>query len=172
MSVTDVLSGIKGKVLDATHFELLKHAYELQDENVKQLKTSNELLRQKIEKLEEENETLRGMVRQLQQQIRESRSASGPPGLSEVARALLEQLVTEDTTEFNSDQVSSVLPYSKIQVEAALTELREAGMIHQSAISLFGQGVDYHLTGYGQQYVVNAGIGKDHPGRAGIGPKP
>ena len=37
MDILGVLQTLKGKVLDATHFELLKHAYELQDENLKQL---------------------------------------------------------------------------------------------------------------------------------------
>ncbi len=38
MEITAILNEIKGKVLDATHFELLKHAYDLQNQNIHQLK--------------------------------------------------------------------------------------------------------------------------------------
>ena len=43
MDVIAILQTLKGKVLDATHFDMLKHAYELQDQNLKQLKTNNDV---------------------------------------------------------------------------------------------------------------------------------
>lgn len=46
MEITKILQTIKGKVLDATHFELLRNAYELQEKNITQLKSNNEALKE------------------------------------------------------------------------------------------------------------------------------
>ena len=69
MDIARILGSIKGKVLDATHFELLKHAYELQVQNTDQLnnnnealKENNELLQQKLRELEDENSRLKKVV--------------------------------------------------------------------------------------------------------------
>lgn len=35
MDVIAMLTGLKGTALDLKHIELLKHAYELQDQNIK-----------------------------------------------------------------------------------------------------------------------------------------
>ena len=39
-----ILAGLKDKVLDASHFDILRHAYELQNQNIEQLKTNNDAL--------------------------------------------------------------------------------------------------------------------------------
>ena len=69
MDISKILSDIKGKVLDAANFDLLMHAYDLQNENIKQLKNNNQalkenndLLKEKVENLEEENQSLRKSV--------------------------------------------------------------------------------------------------------------
>jgi hypothetical protein len=69
MDISKILSDIKGKALDAAHFDLLKHAYDLQNENIEQLKSnnqalkeSNEFLEEKVKRLEKENESLRKCV--------------------------------------------------------------------------------------------------------------
>ncbi len=60
MEITKILSTIKGKVLDATNYELLSSAYEIQQQNIIQLKENNtsikennELLKNKIQNQEE-----------------------------------------------------------------------------------------------------------------------
>jgi hypothetical protein len=58
MDFLGMLNGLKGKVLDAAHFDLLKSAYDLQNENITQLKSNNEALK-------ENAELVRGQVEQL-----------------------------------------------------------------------------------------------------------
>ena len=52
MGFGEILQGLKGKVLDLQHIEMLRHAYDLQEENVKQLKCNNDLLRDSAQRLE------------------------------------------------------------------------------------------------------------------------
>ena len=61
MDILGILTGIKGKVLDAAHFDLLHSAYDLQNQNIELLKNNNEaitennqLLRDGSDKLETE----------------------------------------------------------------------------------------------------------------------
>ena len=46
MDVLSVLNGIKGKVLDAANHDLLRRAYDLQNDNIEQLKSNNDALRE------------------------------------------------------------------------------------------------------------------------------
>ena len=54
MDAISLLNGVKNKVLDATNYELLKHNYELQNQNIEQLKTAKELSEKSNEHLQEE----------------------------------------------------------------------------------------------------------------------
>lgn len=69
MDISKILSDIRGKVLDAEHFDSLMHAYDLQNENIKQLQNNNKALRESNERLQEEvnrlkieNESMRKSV--------------------------------------------------------------------------------------------------------------
>ena len=69
MDIVQLLTLIKGKVLDATNFELLKNAYELQKQNNDQLKEnndalkeSNSLFKEKLAHLENEKNELREQI--------------------------------------------------------------------------------------------------------------
>jgi FtsZ-binding cell division protein ZapB len=69
MDVIAILTGLKGKALDLRDIELLKHAYELQDQNIKQLKENNDALRDavaiaqdRVTSLEQENTELQNQV--------------------------------------------------------------------------------------------------------------
>jgi len=55
MSITNVLTGLKNKVLDAATYELLRRNFELLEENNSQLKDKVELQKEEIEKLKSEN---------------------------------------------------------------------------------------------------------------------
>lgn len=66
VDIPAILANIKDKVLDATHFELLQHAYDLQNQNVEQLTRNNEALR-------ESNELLKGEVARLKVENESSR---------------------------------------------------------------------------------------------------
>ncbi|EHF7843799.1 hypothetical protein J3Y18_003593, partial [Salmonella enterica] len=60
---------VKGKVLDAAHFELLKHAYELQEHNISQLKTNNAALKESNELLKERSKGIEDKVEQLEDEL-------------------------------------------------------------------------------------------------------
>jgi cell division protein FtsB len=55
MSITDILAGLKDKVLDAATYELLRRNYELLEENNDQLKDRVEFLKEEVQKLKGEN---------------------------------------------------------------------------------------------------------------------
>jgi len=98
MDITAILSSVKGKVLDVHHFDLLKHAYELQNENIEQLKTNNEALKEKLQLLKEEaallsreNETLTATVKTLRSQLA---ALSHTEGLCEDETKILRHLAS------------------------------------------------------------------------------
>ena len=59
MDISKILGEIKGKILDAAHFDLLKRAYDLQNENIEQLKSNNEAFKESNSLLEKENRSIR-----------------------------------------------------------------------------------------------------------------
>lgn len=60
MGITDILTGLKDKVLDAATYELLKRNFELLEDNYQQLKDKVEFQKEEIEKLKTENLRLIG----------------------------------------------------------------------------------------------------------------
>lgn len=154
MDIGKLLGGLKGKVLDASHFELLKHAYDLQEQNIIQLKSnnaalkeSNSLLKEKagnyleeLEYLKKENEKLSKIAGQVKKADNDD-----PIMLSENAVKLIKRIIQEDVTDFYQNAIVDVMELSRIEVEAALDELSEHGLI--SAMSARqGYGLHYHLT--------------------------
>lgn len=153
MDILKILDGVKGKVLDAAHFELLKHAYELQEHNISQLKTnnaalkeSNELLKErskgiedKVEQLEEE---LYHVKTQLKQQVAEDDEIIK---LSENATKIMSRIINEDVTDFYENAMIDLMDISRISVKAALDELSEYGLI-EAYSARPGYGLHYHLT--------------------------
>ena len=153
MDILKILDGVKGKVLDAAHFELLKHAYELQEHNISQLKTnnaalkeSNELLKErskgtedKVEQLEEE---LCHVKTQLKQQIAEDDEIIK---LSENATKIISRIINDDATDFYENAMIDLMDISRISVKAALDELSEHGLI-EAYSARPGYGLHYHLT--------------------------
>lgn len=97
MDVTSVLQSVKGKVLDAAHFELLKHAYGLQEENITQLKSNNEALKESNLLLQDKIKKLEVQSAELEQKLGEASStvqrlqppASSKNSLSAPAHAVL-----------------------------------------------------------------------------------
>jgi len=154
MDIGKLLGGLKGKVLDAGHFELLKHAYDLQEQNVTQLKSnnaalkeSNELLKEKagnyleeLEFLKKENDRLSKLVKSLNKEVENE-----PIVLSDNAIKLLQRIIQEDVTDFYQNAIVDVMDLSRIEVEAALDEMSEKGLI-SSMSARRGYGLHYHLT--------------------------
>lgn len=58
MGITDILTGLKNKVLDAATYELLRRNFELLEENNLQLKDKVEFQKEEIAKLKAENLSL------------------------------------------------------------------------------------------------------------------
>jgi len=55
MSITDILTGLKNKILDAATYELIRRNFELLEENNSQLKDKIEFQKEEIERLKAEN---------------------------------------------------------------------------------------------------------------------
>jgi len=152
MDIVSILSGIKGKVLDATYFELLKHSYELQNQNIEQLKSNNEalkesnqLLQEKMSRLEKDSTSLLQKVEELKKQVPVSSGQVNVSNLSEVAVAILKLYLSRDVTEMFPDEMTPSVPYSQIQVEAAIDELVDAEIIFSGG-GMVGRGMSYSLT--------------------------
>jgi chromosome segregation ATPase len=128
MEFSKILSEIKGKVLDAAHFDLLRHAYELQDENLKQLKSNNEALRENKEQLKEKISMLEQKIAELKKRIdyyqdQLKNFLAQEYEMSEVANAILNLYLEHDETVLNIKRYYSLMPFSKIQVETGIEEL-------------------------------------------------
>lgn len=164
MDISKILGEIKGKALDAAHFDLLKHAYDLQNDNIEQLKSNNEALREsnqllldKVKRFEKENEFLRKSIEDLKQQVIDSSDAFQAAELTEVARDVLRLYVQQDVTDLFDEDIIRALRHSRIHVEAALDELEKAGILNLGA-SVMDQGNSYFLTEKGKKYLTQGDI--------------
>ena len=165
MNITEILNSVKGKVLDVAHFDLLKHAYELQEENIKQLKTNNEALKESkdlllknIQNLEDENKELRASNAQLKKEIPEVKPDSSFPELSEVADSILQLYLREDKTEMYNGQIVKGLSssFNRIQVESGIDDLIKAKLIYFAGGSLDDSiGNCYFLDSLGKKHLAN-----------------
>ncbi len=154
MDILSILSGLKGKVLDAAHFELLQSAYELQSQNISQLKEnnaaikeSNSLLTDKNQRLTKENKELEEKINHLNEKIPQAGNE-----VSSVALALLKKCVEIDVTDFYVDEMLELIPYSKMQFEAAIEELEEIKFLEFSINDPSGD--NYIVTKDGKKYIL------------------
>ena len=161
MDAISLLSGLKDKVLDAKNFELLKHTYDLQNENIEQLKTSNTAFKESNERLQDEvnglkteNESLKQTVDELTQRVSQLNGGSVSSGLSEVALAILELYHRLDkTTLYNKADIFPALDFSKIKLESAIDELKATEMIIGIGARM-DYGLSYSLTAQGKKYLA------------------
>jgi len=156
MDIINILGTIKGKVLDASHFDLLKHAYELQHQDIVQLKDnndalreSNELLKQKIKELNDENTILKETIKKYKNIIKLLPQTSLIDNFSEIAVNILELYISNDTTELWEKFIMRTLPFSEIQVQAGLDELCRAELISSYSFDP-SHGREYSLTEKGR----------------------
>ena len=163
MDAISLLNGVKNKVLDAKNYELLKHTYDLQNQNIEQLKTSNEGFREDNERLREEvnglkgeNESLKQTVAQLTQRVSKLNGGGVPSGLPEVAVAILDLYHRLDKTElYKESQIFQNLDFTKIKVESAIDELITAKMIGRPVMYVVGDSDTlYPLTKLGKKYLA------------------
>jgi len=156
MDIINTLGTIKGKVLDDSHFDLLKHAYELQHQDIVQLKNnndalgeSNELLKQKIKELNDENIILKETIKKYKNIIKLLPQTSLIDDFSEIAVNILELYISNDTTELWEKFIMRTLPFSEIQVQAGLDELCRAELISSYSFDP-SHGKEYSLTEKGR----------------------
>lgn len=160
MDITAILSGIKGTVLDAKHIELLKHAYELQNQNIEQLKNNNDALKEKAGLLEEkaallekENESLKAAIKNFQTQEPTMSARPSIDDFSENAMKILKLYRTTDKTALFLDEMKPALGITGIQVASAINELRNAGIIDSCCVEL-NRSPSYSLTEVGTHLVL------------------
>ena len=161
MDITSILQGIKGKVLDAAHFDLLKHAYELQEQNISQLKSNNEAIKESNLLIQEKNKHILGEKAALESRVQEleatlakfqtTKTASSE--LSAVALAVLNKFKERDVTDMYQRQLTNLVPHTKIEVESALDELSELELLSFGSVS-YENGVNYYLTGKGKKFLL------------------
>jgi len=154
MDIIKILSGLKGKVLDAANYELLKQTYDLQNSNIEQLKENNRLLQDKVKRIEKENKSLKNSLEQLRKQIPSPSDSSCLSNLSNVARDILKLYLSCDETDMFVDEMVERLRQSQIKVEAALNELEEAGILEWYGGQI-GRGPSYCLTDSGTKYLAD-----------------
>jgi len=156
MDIIKILATIKGKVLDDSHFDLLKNAYDQQDQDIVQLKNnndalgeSNELFKQKIKKLTDENTILKESINKYKHIIKLLPQTSLIDDFSEIAVNILELYISNDTTELWEKFIMRTLPFSEIQVQAGLDELSRAELISSYSFDP-SHGKEYSLTEKGR----------------------
>lgn len=161
MDIINILGTIKGKVLDTSQFDLIKHAYELQQQDIVQLKNnndalreSNELLKQKIKKLNDENTILKETVKKYKNKNKSLPQISLTEDFSEVAVNILELYVGNDTTELWEKYIIRKLPFREIQVQEGLDELCKAELISSYSFDP-SHGREYSLTEKGRCNLAN-----------------
>ncbi|MGD0553135.1 MAG: hypothetical protein ABSB25_10870 [Sedimentisphaerales bacterium] len=162
MDPISILKGLKDKVLDAQNFDILKHVYDLQNENLEQLKHNNDalkesngLLREQVNSLRKENESLKQQVGELSQKVAQN-DDNASTSFSEAADAILGFYHLEDSTDVLKDSIISALSdhFGTIQIESAIDELTDANMI--SLISMNQEGnMRYSLTAQGKKFLAD-----------------
>ncbi len=161
MDVIQILTTIKGKVLDAANFEILKKTYELQNDNIEQLKNNNEalkesngLLKEKTSGLERDYNNLKVRVKSLEDELRMIKSADSSQKLSEFAEAILRKCIKDDKSEFLDDRMVASFPFSKMQAEAGLDELIKHKLVVQTSVSFMNVGAGFSLTPEGKKLAL------------------
>lgn len=159
MDISKILAGIKGKVLDAANFELLQSAYDLQEQNITQLRQNNDalsesqgILKSKTESLEQENENLRAKIAELETQLAELNPSDNAGGLSKAALSILHYCKRSDSTGFAAELVGHMTELGNIESAAAIDELEKNALAIMSSIGM--EGTHYSLTDAGKQYVL------------------
>ena len=156
MSLMEILNDLKGKALDAAHFDLLKHAYELQDKNMEQLEKSNaglekenQCLKEKVQQLSVENVTLNEELKKYRAEKAGLRKPKSYKKLSVVAQAILDFYLRSDMTTLDDSDIFGGVgggKYSKIEISTAMDELKTAKLLDSCSYN-YRTGVrDYFLT--------------------------
>lgn len=97
MDILAILGTFKDKTLDLKDVELLRHAYELQEENIRQLQTNNESFKETSSLLREKNQALENQVSSLKKEN---------AMLRESLDALQKSAAKQDTSDLSDEHVA------------------------------------------------------------------
>src|SRR6266545_1713648 len=156
MDILAMLAALKDKVLDAGHYEILRHAYELQNGNIEQLKTNNEalkesngLLKERAAALERDAKALREQLEKLKASLPVASSDYQPRGM---ALKILELYKQSGKTSLYYGEMEQQLGCSEIELSAAIRELKEHRVIACFSAS-YDLGNNYSLTADGEKLI-------------------
>jgi DNA anti-recombination protein RmuC len=159
MDVLSILSGIKGKVLDAAHFDLLRSAYDLQKENIEQLKCNNDairdgnaVLKQRIEQLEAEIARLETENADLRRRVTDTGADEVEYQPSGLAKQILRIYRQVDNGLLFDKHAASVLRKSQLEIETAFSELTKQRVVDRGILG--DRGAGYYLTDAGRRLVL------------------
>ncbi len=166
MDIAKLLGGLKDKVLDAGHLELLRSAYDMQNETITQLKNNNEPLREGNDLLREKNEGLVEKIDRLtadnaslREQVPAESTAEVEYKPSPMPAAILSQFHLQDKPDLWNDELIDLLPNSRIEVLSALSELTENNIAEVGIVAEDGR-CRYSLTSEGRRLVLKMAAGR------------
>jgi hypothetical protein len=156
MDILGMLAGLKNKVLDAAHYELLRGAYELQSQNIDQLKINNDALRENNELLKEKAAALHKEANALKAQLEQLQKLSFP--VSEyrpdgVARRILKLYAQSGKTGIDEEEIKGELRCSDVEFSAAVRELKKHEVLECKSSSHYG-GDHLSLSASGEELVL------------------
>ena len=159
MDVIGVLSSVKDKVLDAAHHDLLKGAYELQNENITQLRSNNEalkesniLLQEKVTEQKKEIKRLRVSVKELTAKL----DALPDVGeLSEEERKIL-QFLSSCEEDVSTEVIAQRLGLSLTRAKYYLEQMRQSDYVYSQDYT-DGRS-DYYIAQKGRGYLMQKGL--------------
>jgi predicted RNase H-like nuclease (RuvC/YqgF family) len=153
VDIPAILSSIKGKVLDAGHFDLLKHAYDLQNDNIEQLTRNNGLLKEEVARHKQEIKSLKAEAATLKSKV-EALPKAGE--LDENERSILVTLSSCDY-EPTAEEIASCLRLNLTRVEYHLERMNNEQYLgrHNSWEEPSSR---FYLLQRGRAYLVENGL--------------
>lgn len=168
MEIVKLLGTFKGKALDLKDVELLKHAYQLQDENIKQLKTSNDLFREQVESLrlqirerDSEIASLTGEIAQTKAQLEEAvrQRPEENSALSEEQTTMLTHLANHEDRRVYHTDIANWMSLPLTIVKHHMESLSNDDYVHLG-YNMHHNRIRVSLTGRGRAYVVENNLVK------------
>jgi DNA-binding transcriptional ArsR family regulator len=166
MDILNLLGTLKGKALDLKDIELLKHAYELQEENIKQLKTSNESYRESMELLRSQSSDrqnqiveLKSALAGLQTELETVRkqipapSNALPPECSDILR----HLANNPDHDWWNTELARLIGKPLTAVDHYLDVLKDGDYVYLSW-SMNRDGTNVDLAARGREYAVKQNL--------------
>lgn len=156
MDIVKILSGLKGKVVDAENFDILLNAYEFQNENIERLKDKNSALEENNNLLAKKGRLILRENKTLKDKMSLNAGSSSEEvintELSKTATTILKYCKNNEMTSFNSELILSLIPDNRAETEAAVEELEEHSYIDISGYGLNGS--TYYLTIIGKIHAM------------------